>query len=171
MKLKTILILSALCFLLSTSLCGCASFRRKFVRKPKKEKKIEVIVRTQEYKAKYSIEEAYKKYFLFWRNWHEEMINLLKDPQDGNRKRRIFAARKTVENLEQMHKLLLPGKQAGLEVYISELKDIAGQLEKYNLRAGQKLRIESVLEKQRRRIQREFAYRHVQEYLIRENIN
>ena len=165
-KFKVVLMLSTIYYLLSTSL-GCEAFRKKFVRKPKKEKEVEVVVHTQEYVSEYSTEETYKKYFLFWRTWHEELLNSL-SAQDGNRKKRVFAAKKIVENLQQMRQLLLPEKQNRLDIYISEQKDIVRQLNKYNLNRIQRLRIKSILEKQRRQIQREFKYRHVQEYLIKE---
>jgi len=167
MKLRTILILSTIYCLLSTSLCGCEAFRKKFVCKPKKEKEVEVIVHTQEYVSEYSTEETYKKYFLFWRTWHEELLNSL-SAQNGNRKKRVFAAKKIVENLQQMRQLLLPEKQNRLDIYISEQKGIVRQLNKYNLNRIQRLRIKSILEKQRRQIQREFKCRQVQEYLIKE---
>lgn len=163
-KPKVILLLFTLCFLLSTCL-GCEAFRRKFVRKAK-EKEVKVVIHTQEYESKYSIEETYKKYFLFWSTAHEELINSL-NVQDGNRKKRIFAAKKVIENLQYMRQLLLLEKQVGLDTFISKLESILSQLDTYKLRRAQSLRIKSILEKQRRKIQREFSFRHIQEYLIK----
>lgn len=168
MKLRTILILSTVNCVLLTALCGCEAFRKKFVRKPKREKEVTVVVKIQEYESKYSTAETYKKYFLFWRCRHEELLNLL-NAQEGNRKKRIFSAKKIIENLQQMQKLLLPQKQIELESFISEQKGIMEKLDRYNLSRAQRLRIKSALEKQRKKIQEEFAYRHIQEYLKKED--
>ena len=165
-KILTLFLLSAFSFQLSVLLCGCEAFRKKFVRKPKREKEVTVVVKIQEYESKYSTAETYKKYFLFWRCRHEELVNLL-NAQEGNRKKRIFSAKKIIENLQQMQKLLLPQKQIKLESFISEQKAIVEKLDRYNLSRGQRLRIKSTLGKQRKKIQEEFAYRHIQEHLIK----
>jgi len=167
MKLKTILILSILYFLFSTSLCGCEAFRKKFVRKPKRRKEVKTVIQTQEYESQYSIGEIYRKYFLFWRTWHEELLNSL-NVQDGNRKKRIFAAKKIIENLQQMQKLLSPQMQQELEAFILKQRGIVEKLDRYNLSHGRRLHIKSTLEKQRRQIQREFNYKRIQEHLIKE---
>ena len=164
-KFKVILLVTVYC-LLVTLLCGCEAFRKKFVRKAKREKEIKVVIHTEEYESRYSIEETYKTYFLFWRVAHEDLINLL-DVQDGNRKKRIFAAKKVIENLQYMRQLLLLEKQVRLDAFISELERIVTQLDTYKLKRTQSLRIKSILEKQRRQIQREFSLRHIQEHLIK----
>ena len=161
-----IVILSTFYFLLSTSLCGCEAFRKKFVRKPKREKEVKVVVDTQEYKSRYSKEADYKRYFLFWRISHQELTNLL-DDQEASRKRLLFTAKKIVENLEQMRQLLLPEQQSRLDTLISKQKEIIRQLDRRQLERVQKLRIKSILKKQKRQIQKEFHYQAIQEYLSR----
>ena len=151
----------------SLTLTGCEAFRKKFVRKPKKEKEIKVVIHTHEYESLYSVEQSYKKYFLFWRASHEELVNSL-NAGNGNRKKRVFAAEKVLENLQQMRKLLLPEKQAGLDRFILEQKALAGELDKYKLKRARMSRVKAILEKQRRQIQREFSYKHTKEYLIKE---
>ncbi|MBL7084870.1 MAG: hypothetical protein ISS43_02035 [Candidatus Omnitrophica bacterium] len=163
--LLVFILLSAFSFQLS-ALCGCEAFRKKFVRKPKEEKQIEVVVHTQEYSSEYSPEQIYKKYFLFWRSWHEELVNSL-NAQEGNRKKLISAAKKSVENLQQMRQLLLPEKQDRLDIYILEQKSIVRELNKRRLSPAQRLKIKTRLEKQRRQIQKEFGYSHIQEHLIK----
>ena len=164
MKFKAFLLLTTY-FLLLTTLFGCEAFRKKFVRKPK-EKEVKIVVETYEYEAE-SAEKTYKRFFLFWRAAHEEMINSLKS-QDGNRKKLVFAAEKIIENLQQMRQLLMPQMQARLDTFISEQKDIARQLNRFKLQHAQLIRIKSMLEKQRRQIQKEFNYKHIQEYLVKE---
>ena len=164
MKFKAFLLLTTY-FLLLTTLFGCEAFRKKFVRKPK-EKEVKIVVETYEYEAE-PVEETYKRFFLFWRAAHEEMINSL-STQDGNRKKLVFTAEKIIENLQQMRQLLMPQMQARLDTFISEQKDIARQLNRFKLQHAQLIRIKSMLEKQRRQIQKEFNYKHIQEYLVKE---
>ena len=164
-KFKAILLLIAYSLQLTT-LCGCEAFRKKFVRKPKK-KQIRVIVTPQEYAPEHSAEELYKKYFLFWRASHDELIDSL-DAQDANRKKRISSAERIIENLRQMHGLLTLKKQARLDIFILEQEDTLRELDRYNLSPGRKSRIKNTLEKQKRQIEKVFGYRHIQEYLIPE---
>ena len=164
MRFLRSLVLAIVCF--SLILTGCEAFRKKFVRKPKK-KQIRVVVSPQEYTPEHSAQEVYKKYFLFWRAWHDELIDSL-DAQDANRKKRISSAKKIIENLQQMHGLLIRKKQARLDIFILEQEDILKELDSYNLSFGKRLRIKSALNKQRRQIGKEFDYRHIQEYLIPE---
>lgn len=162
---QILVLLAVICLLFSVS--GCEAFRKKFVRKSKRQKEVKVVIETYEYESMYSVEETYKRYFLFWRAAHEEMINSLKS-QDGNRKKLVFAAEKIIENLQQMRQLLMPQMQARLDTFISEQKDIARQLNRFKLQHAQLIRIKSMLEKQRRQIQKEFNYKHIQEYLVKE---
>ncbi|MCQ9207853.1 MAG: hypothetical protein NG712_00495 [Omnitrophica bacterium] len=173
MKLKTqnskskVILLLITYLLLLTTVIGCEAFRKKFVRKAKREKEIKVVIETYEYESRYSIEESYKRYFLFWRTAHEELINLL-DRQDLSRKRRVFVAGKIVENLQHMRQLLLPEKQSELDTHILEQENILNQLQRYKLSHGQRLRIKSALKKQKRQIRKEFSYKDIQGYLIKE---
>ncbi len=166
-RLTQILVLFSV-FCLLFSLCGCEAFRKKFVRKSKRGKEVEVVIHPIEYESKYTIEEAYKKYFSFWRAWRDELVNSL-DAQDANRKKQVFTAKRTLENLQQMRKLLLPEKQTRLDVFILGQKDIVRQLEGYSLSHIRKLRIiKNMLEKQRRQIQKEFKYKQIEKFLVKE---
>jgi hypothetical protein len=160
---QTLILFFVLCSLFSV--CGCEAFRKKFVRKPKKEKEIKVIVRTQEYEYPYTVVVAYKNYYLYWRTAHEQLYQLLSS-QDDNRKKRIFTAKRVVDNLLQMQQLLLPEKRSKIEGYIAELNKIVQQLARYKLTRLQKLRIRNTLDRQRKQIQKELHYRNIQDYLI-----
>ncbi len=152
---------------LSLTLTGCEAFRKKFVRKSKREKEVNVVIDIKEYESEYSLKEAYKKYFTFWRAWRDELLTSL-DAQDLNRKKQVLAAKRTLESLQQMRELILPEKQARLDVFILEQKDIVRQLEGYNLSHVQKVRIKNMLEKQRRQIQKEFKYNQIEKFLVKE---
>jgi len=166
MKLKGILLVTSYCLLVIV-LCGCESFRKKFVRKSKKEKEVRAITQIKEYKALYSPEVGYKQYYLFWRTSHEELVSSL-EIQNRNRKKTLYSAKKTVEHLRQMNDLLLPEKQKELDPFISKQRDIARRLDRRSLNRAQKLGIKSILKRQKKQIERSFAFKHIQEYLIKE---
>ena len=163
MRKISVLICAILCLF---NLTGCEAFRKKFVRKPKI-KEVKVVVHTYEYESEYSLEKAYKKYYSFWRGAHEELISLL-NARDENRKRRVFAAEKVVEALLQMQELLLPPKQTRLDDLIIAQKDIVRELDRYNLTLSQKLNILGTLQGLRRQIQKEFRYKEIQGFLVKE---
>lgn len=164
-RFKIIFLLTAYSLQL-TALCGCEAFRRKFVRKSERKKEVRVVTQTKEYTSEESTEETYKKYYLFWRASHDELVDAL-DAQDENRKKQIYAAEKIIEHLQQMRELLLIEKQRELDIFIERQRDILEQLDRFRLTRVQVLRIKSTLNKQKRRIQEEFGYRHIQEYLIK----
>jgi len=88
--------------------------------------------------------------------------------QNRNRKKTLYSAKKTVEHLRQMNDLLLPEKQKELDPFISKQRDIARRLDRRSLNRAQKLGIKSILKRQKKQIERSFAFKHIQEYLIKE---
>ena len=44
---------------------GCEAFRKKFVRKPKKEEEVKVVVYTHEYESQYTVDQLYKRYYMY----------------------------------------------------------------------------------------------------------
>lgn len=167
MKFKAALLLTTYFLLFATVLCGCEAFRKKFVRKPKEEKEVRVVTQIKEYKALYSPEVGYKQYYLFWRTSHEELVSSL-EAQNGNRKKTLYFAKQTAEHLQEMRDLLLPEKQKELELFISKQGDIARRLDRRSLNRAQKLGIKSILKRQKKQIERAFAFKHIQEYLVKE---
>ena len=166
MMRKTFLLLVASCLLIVTlfTLCGCEAFRRKFVRKPKHEKEVEVVVRTQEYESEYTAEEIYKKYYRFWRAAHDELVSLLAAPET-NRKRLVYMARNIIDYLRQMRPLLKAEKQERLDEFILEQEDIIAMVDSYKLSSTEKLHIRNRLQRQRKRMEQEFSCEVIQEYL------
>ncbi|MBN3039266.1 MAG: hypothetical protein JW869_07630 [Candidatus Omnitrophica bacterium] len=160
-KTKTVIILVSMTFIFS----GCESFRKKFVRKPKEKEVVNVVVRTHEYESQYTIDELYKKYYIFWSAAQKELIEVLEE--DGSRKKKVFSASQILENLKHMRGYLVPEKQLQLDKFIAKQENIAKQLDVYRLSLAQKLIIKSTLETQRRLIERQFSYSNIKEYLIR----
>lgn len=120
-RLSFCILIFAFCILLS----GCDAFVRKFTRKPKKENlpKEEMVLAPQEYKGpQMSKENLYRQYFLFWRAWHDELVNGL--TQKVSQKRQIYCAQEVIENLINLKPLLNEEKQKKMDIYISQLKEL-----------------------------------------------
>jgi len=165
LKLKIILLFTIHYSLFALS--GCDAFRKKFVRKSKKEKEVNVITQTKDYKALYSPDVAYNQYYLFWRSSHDELMETL-DAQNGSGKRMLFFAHRIVEYLEQMQELLTSEKYQELEPFIAKQKDVVEKLKVRRMNRAQKLEIKSILKKQKKQIQQRFTLKHIQEYLVKE---
>lgn len=164
MRLK-IIFFSAVYLVFTVSLCSCESFRRKFVRKSRKEKEIKVVVDIQEYQSQYSAEELYQRYYSFWLAAHNELAELL-EGNETNHKRVMGYAGRIAENLAQMKTLLSAEKQEPLNSCIAAQQEIISQLDSGDLSRGRQLQIKSMLNKQRKKVQGEFAYPRVREYIV-----
>ncbi len=164
-QITQILILSTLYSLLST-LIGCDAFVRKFTRKSKKENlpKQELVLVPEEYKPpKMTKEEVYRQYFLYWKSWHDELINSLSG--GASHKKQIDCANEAIKNLEQLRTTLQEVKQKKLDVYINQLKDlnkeIVEDLYGNNISANR-----LTAERIKRNILRDFFYNKIKDYLV-----
>jgi len=137
MKIKTCLLLIT-CSLGLIAFNGCESFRKKFVRKSKEKKEVRVVVNTHEYESLYSVAVNYEVCYNFWLASQKELIDSL-DGLSGNRKRRVFATRRIIDNLERMSQYLVPEKQAQLNQYISEYRDLPEQVDQIRMKQVQVL--------------------------------
>lgn len=82
-----------------SALCGCSSFRKKFIRKKKQQKEIPVYVDFKDYPPKPS-RQAYINYYLFVRGWLDDLTETLERGISYKRQRR--AINEAIMNLEQM---------------------------------------------------------------------
>lgn len=125
----TQIILLVTSYLLLVTLIGCDAFVRKFTRKPKKENlpQEEMILAPEEYKGpQMTKEEAYRQYFLFWKSWHDELIESLL--QRRSQKKQIDCAEEAIKNLINLRVLLSIDMQKNLDVYILKLKELQDQI-------------------------------------------
>lgn len=155
--------LAVCCFLISAM--GCEAFVRKFTRKPKKENlpKEELVLEPQEYKPLFQTkEELYRKYFLYWKSWHDELLFSLS--YGASHKKQLDCASETIKNLESIRELLSEPMRNNLDTYLQELKEIAAQIEKdtYSSNAA---RSRLGLERLRRNILRDFSYNKIKDHL------
>ncbi len=125
-----IILLVTICLLL-VNLLGCEAFVRKFTRKSKKENlpREEMVLAPQEYKKpQLSKEEEYRQYLLYWKSWHDELVESLSG--STNHKKQVSCASEALSNLMQMKSLLNEEKQKKLDLYVNQLKDLRGLITK-----------------------------------------
>jgi len=163
-KSKIIILLTIYCLLLTT-LLGCEAFVRKFTRKPKKENlpQEEMVLQPEEYRApEMSKEELYRQYFLFWKSWHDELIESLS--RDANHKKQIDCADEAIKNLEHLRTLLNEDKQKKLDIYLIQLNDLKGLIIK-DLYGNSIASNRQSAERIKRNILKEFSYNKIKDYL------
>ncbi|MCX5695564.1 MAG: hypothetical protein NTW18_02725 [Candidatus Omnitrophica bacterium] len=115
--------------ILVINLTGCEAFVRKFTRKSKKDKSPEeMVLAPEEWKGpKMTKEEQYRQYFLFWKSWHDELINSLQ--LSSTQKKKIDCAQQAMKNLIGMRSLLNESKQKQLDVYLKQLADLQNSIQ------------------------------------------
>lgn len=162
MKFKIVLLFAG-CWLLVSSLTGCEGVRKKFTRPPKKtEEPKHIALPVQEYVEAYPKDITYNNHFIFWKYWHQELIDAL---GTTNRKKELECAEQLVSNLESMRSLLAEEKGKELDPYLKELSKTIGQIKQGNLSEPKIQYLKRDLEKQKRQIDREFSLNKVKECL------
>ena len=152
------MLLSVITCVLLVTLIGCDAFVRKFTRKPKRAEGPEqlLVLAPQEYKApEVSKEELYRKYFIFWRSWQDELIQVLLPK--ANHKKQIDCAEEALKNLASLRALLSEPLQRQLDGHIKRLSDLKDGIteDPYGLRVSvHRARAETI----RQNIVREFSY-------------
>ena len=109
-------------FVLCVSLTGCGpAWKRKFVRKRAPQEIEPIFVyQPQDYQKEPNIE-LYKRHFIFWKAWQEELITEL----GNNRLADIRAFEEALKDLSEMKDYLNDAKAAELEVYIRKLAEFS----------------------------------------------
>ena len=163
-KLKIILLVTS--YSLLFTMLGCDAFVRKFTRKSKKTNlpQQELVLVPEEYKSpKMTKEEVYRQYFLYWKSWHDELINSLS--VNSSNKKQIDCANEALKNLDSLRGTLQEAKQKKLDIYINQLKDlkkeIAEDLYGNNI-SSNRLTAERI----RRSILRDFSYNKIKAHLV-----
>lgn len=153
-----------LIFALVISVGGCASFKKKFVRKPKETEKPTPIVHTKDYTQEYGNLLLYEKHYLFWKYWQEELINTLSS-KSSNRKKEIRSSHSALDELKALGNYLNPEGAKLLAPYIIELENITKRLLSRKHIGSQVSKFKRELEKHKRNVQRTFFYKDVEEWI------
>jgi alpha-galactosidase/6-phospho-beta-glucosidase family protein len=113
-------------FFLAVNVAGCEAFVRKFTRKSKKEKEeqIKMVITPEEYpQPAMTKEEQYRQYFIYWKSWHEELIQSL-SIGNTNQKKQLGCVAEAIKNLEELKSILSVQNQGALDVFIAGLDSL-----------------------------------------------
>ncbi len=145
------------------NICGCASMQKKFTRKKKQEDpRSNVILALEEYDKLADYHELYKKHYLLWQYWHDELINSIKE----NYKKQKNCAKETLENLSALKKYISADKQELLDGYIMRVEEIKRRIDTRYTNKIEQDRMSRELEKIKRLIDKEYRYSEIQSYVV-----
>lgn len=142
-------------------LSGCATVKRKFTRK-KKERKPEVILALEDYDKFIDYHGLYKKHYLLWQYWHDELIASL----ERNFKKQRQCVEQSLEHLRALGKYITEEKKGILGTYVGRLEGIRGKILRRRLNPIERDKISRELQKLKRLIDKEFRYSEIKAYII-----
>lgn len=141
---------------------GCATAKKKFVRK-QKEQIIRPVVYTEETTVReYTNKYYYQQHFTYWKTWHEELLNYL----GRNSKRESRSISEMLSNLVDMRDLLNDPERSALDVHIQEIEKISQSLED----GVRGVTLRSRIEKLKSMIASDFYYEKVKNSVIPDDI-
>lgn len=144
---------------------GCEAFVKKFTRKPKKDRmpQEELVLAPEEYQPpRMSREEAYRQSFLYWKSWHDELIQSLLS--GTNHKKQTDCARQALENLLQLRSLLDEASQKSLDTYIDRMRSLEESISN-DVYSSNQARNRLSAEHLKQDILRDFSYERVKDHL------
>ena len=119
----------ALCCLciLTLVINGCTPLRKKFTRKKKKNgeasQKFIPVLEPIDYAEKiYSPLEKYKHHYSLWKVWDKDLLQTI--DRDGSDKRQKYLLVQTIEQLEEMKKILSEEKKTEFTILIDDLREV-----------------------------------------------
>lgn len=145
---------------------GCESFRKKFIRKKKHEPaEEEMVITPRDYsKEQLPSDQAYRRYFTYWKAWHMELVAHLHE--DASRKKILSCFEQALLNLTRMKKLLAnEEKSKKLQGYIENVASLQAEMQEKNSQMVSFSRFRQALELLLRDIQRGFAFSKVKDDL------
>jgi hypothetical protein len=151
--------------LFASCLTGCDAFVRKFTRKPKRDKlpQQELVLVPEEYKGpQMTKEEIYRQSFLYWRTWHDELLNALS--VNASHKKQVDCAEETLSSLMEVRKSLKEPSQKKLDIYINQLSGLKGSIDRDLYNSNAAIHYQDA-ERIRRNIMRDFSYAKIKDYL------
>jgi hypothetical protein len=148
-------------------LTGCESLQRKFTRKPKQPTAAPTpVINFQDYGMALTPMDRYRKHYLLFEYWHEELIRGLQaSPLNSKQYRRASA--ESLAELEALQGLLAEEPAARLAPLMAERARLNQRLQGPAFNETQAGVIRGSLESQGRRIRREFFWRAVEDQLKR----
>ena len=151
--------------LLLMSLVGCESVQRKFTRKPKGPQTAPTpVINFQDYSRALTPMDQYRKHFLLFEYWNDELIRGLQaSPLNSKQYRRASA--ESLSELETLQGLLADEPATRLEPLVAERVKLNQKLQGPVFGEVQAGVVRGTLESQGRQINREFFWRGVEDRL------
>lgn len=133
LKARRFLLLALTVIFVSGSLTGCASLRKKFIRKKKvsdqKEDFIPVL-QPQEYeKVELEPIEKYKEHYTMARAYFKDVWETMGSPNAGS-KQQVYVLSQLAARIQAMADLLTGEKKSGLEQMVLQIRDVVKEYEK-----------------------------------------
>ena len=145
---------------------GCESFRKKFVRKKKRQPaEEEMVISPVDYsKQQLPGDQAYQQYYVYWKSWHGELLAQLQN--NANKKKILGCFEQMILNLDRMKNLLANEKKsAQLQTYIDEIQQNYDEVENKNFLIVSFAQLKESVESLSRAIHREFAFSKIKDDL------
>lgn len=136
---------------------GCAELKDKFVRKPKKEEKKGRYYAVRKYDVKPNLD-LYTKRYIYWKNWHRELLDVL---TDSNQKKKKVAIEQEISNLIDMQRMLIDSKAEGLGKIIDKMSKIEVVIKKEGVSGANETKIRRQLENLGKETKRDYSYRKI----------
>ena len=150
---------------IALGLTGCAELKDKFVKKNSEPASpIKQIQTVRQYDVQPNIE-LYTKRYIFWKNWHRELLDVL---TDTNQKKRVVAIEQEAANLMDMQRMLVDEKALELQEYINELTEVEQRIKAERITGGNQVRIRRQIESIGRGVKANFSYRDMGGYIRNE---
>lgn len=151
-------IVAGLVFILS----GCTQLRDvQLVRKKEVKKGPPRYYAVHEYDVHPNLE-LYTKRYIFWKNWHRELLDVL---GDENRKKAIVAIEQEVSNLMDMRDMLVDEKADELQKLIDKASKVEAVIKKQKVTVANEVRIRKQMELVGKKVKKGFSYRKIQGYI------
>ncbi|MDP8234523.1 MAG: hypothetical protein P9M06_06990 [Candidatus Saelkia tenebricola] len=150
--------------LLLADLSGCRGLSKKFVRKKKEQdERPNVILALEDYDELADYHELYKKHFMLWGYWCDELISSI----ERNFKKQKECVSQSLEHLSSLKKYILNSKHELLDTYIERLQKIKSKIDSKKISNNiEKRRIMREVEKLKRLVDKEYRYSEIKVFII-----
>ncbi|PIQ84588.1 MAG: hypothetical protein COV75_01460 [Candidatus Omnitrophica bacterium CG11_big_fil_rev_8_21_14_0_20_63_9] len=141
-------------------LTGCESLQRKFTRKPKHPKAAPTpIINFQDYSKIVTPMDRYRKHYVMFEYWNDELVEALSASPPLNAKRLKLASTEALGEMSTLHSLVVDELAQRMSPMLEHREKLTRQLQQGSLSVSDADAIRRVLETQSRDIHRSFYWR------------
>jgi hypothetical protein len=146
---------------LSVSLSGCETLKKKFTREPQKQKKSPVAALDSGAAQSYPNSVLYQSHYVLWKSWQDELVISL----GGNHKKETECAERALSEQKGMKNLLNEAGQAAIEPFVVELENLASRVENGNLSFAGTKQLKNELDQYKSRFEKKFHYHKITSWI------